>query len=586
MRQKGKGTVTDRIWLCCLILGLLWTIFVPFVFPPSYLSRHSALVEAVGGTTVSMVTAGALAKIHSLSLLLALVAPLAAVFRVSPLYWWAGRRYGPYLVDVLASKSPNAQKLARRTEVLFEHLGPWTVMFAYFLPVPNGLVFAASGWTGMSLAMFLIFDLLGTFLYSEFVVLLGYFVGESAVKDVQLITRGTFIFIIVSAVSVVAYLYLRQRSLRSGRSSRELFLGHGSSAESEGLSRFRVGGKVLFFENGLDPNNLSEEVLRDEVDRCISRHKNAAVTVGVIDANGTETLGAIDPRYLAGSAAALCAPYQLGTFTSVLTGTYLGAVVALGSHDLAESWDSLVDGDFEAIPLERLATHTSGLPFLPWNYLYRSVKTGDDPFCSYDVEDLFQASHKRRRASVGYRYSNVGMSLVGLGLGSGSVKGYIEGMQRHVLEPLGLESTGFSSCGSPTNPTGYRHGSKIEIGASGPFSPAMGAISTPIDLMRFMRHVLRPEESSIAEAIRLCQRTHSVSKDSMFAMGLGWHVFLGRQGTWLYHDIKSFGTSGIMAIHPQMGWGMFIISNCGDASTQVSIDGWTRALLARCLIYD
>jgi membrane protein DedA with SNARE-associated domain len=63
------------------------------------------------------------------------------------------------------------------------------VVLAYVLPVPSTLIYAAAGWTGMSLRRFLVLDLAGTCLWVALIVGLGYGIGHPAVNVAHAISK-------------------------------------------------------------------------------------------------------------------------------------------------------------------------------------------------------------------------------------------------------------------------------------------------------------------------------------------------------------------------------------------------------------
>ncbi|MGC8481314.1 MAG: hypothetical protein ACP5PJ_07175, partial [Acidimicrobiales bacterium] len=79
--------------------------FLVAVIAPYFLSTHTVAVEALGGTTLSMITAGGLVHAHRLAAWAAVTVPVAAIVRLSPFYWWAGRRYGHLLIDAIATRT-------------------------------------------------------------------------------------------------------------------------------------------------------------------------------------------------------------------------------------------------------------------------------------------------------------------------------------------------------------------------------------------------------------------------------------------------------------------------------------------------
>ena len=82
----------------------------------------------------------------------------------------------------------------------------WAIVFAYFLPVPSALIYAAAGWTGMSLRRFLLLDVIGTALWIITNVGLGYFIGQSAVNVAKGISRYGLILtlLLIAVVMIVA----------------------------------------------------------------------------------------------------------------------------------------------------------------------------------------------------------------------------------------------------------------------------------------------------------------------------------------------------------------------------------------------
>ena len=97
------------------------------------------------------------------------------------LYWWAGKRWGKRAIDVFLGNHPKAVQRTARLERLLERFGWLAIVIVYFQPVPNALVFAGAGLTGMRLRTFLMLDLIRKLLWIAFCVGLGYAIGQSAV---------------------------------------------------------------------------------------------------------------------------------------------------------------------------------------------------------------------------------------------------------------------------------------------------------------------------------------------------------------------------------------------------------------------
>jgi membrane protein DedA with SNARE-associated domain len=97
----------------------------------------------------------------------------------------------------------------RRAVRFSERYGSWAVLFAYILPVPSALIYAAAGWTGMRLRRFLLLDLAGTFLWVALIVGLGYAIGRSAVNVAHKITHYSLLLTVALVVVVVVVALVR-----------------------------------------------------------------------------------------------------------------------------------------------------------------------------------------------------------------------------------------------------------------------------------------------------------------------------------------------------------------------------------------
>jgi membrane protein DedA with SNARE-associated domain len=170
---------------------------------PSLLGTHPVLLEALRGSTSSMTTGGAFARVGEASLVLALLAPLPTLLFVTPFYWWAGRLWGPKAAKVLSGGHPNAEKWAERAAGHLERFGSLAVMLSPYLPIPAAFIYAAAGWTGMRFRRFIVLDVIGWLSWVGLIVGLGYAIGHPAVhvaKEIShygLITTFALVFVAV-----------------------------------------------------------------------------------------------------------------------------------------------------------------------------------------------------------------------------------------------------------------------------------------------------------------------------------------------------------------------------------------------------
>lgn len=156
---------------------------------PALLRHHVLLLEALTGSTVAIVTAGALSRTGRLLLPLAVLAPLAAIAFYDVVLWWAGRRWGTALVTQYTRRRPRAARRLDRAETLVRERGVLALAVAYYLPVPNALVYLFAGTSGMRLRTFLVGDALGVLLWETLLLGLGWGLGRRAVDVVSAVDR-------------------------------------------------------------------------------------------------------------------------------------------------------------------------------------------------------------------------------------------------------------------------------------------------------------------------------------------------------------------------------------------------------------
>jgi membrane-associated protein len=208
-----RGAARRRAEIACVTAIAAKTIFALALLPlaPSLLGTDPVLLEALRGSTSAMAAGGAFARVGEASLVLAVLAPLPTLLFVTPFFWWAGRLWGPKAAAVLGGNHPKAEKWANRSGAHLERFGGLAVALAPYLPVPSSFIYAAAGWTGMSLRRFMAFDLLGMLSWIGLIVGLGYAVGHPAVQVAKAISHYALLATIAVVVIAAAIAVLRAR---------------------------------------------------------------------------------------------------------------------------------------------------------------------------------------------------------------------------------------------------------------------------------------------------------------------------------------------------------------------------------------
>jgi membrane-associated protein len=198
--------------------GLIAGIVASYAFiglTPSLLAHHGVLLEALAGTNAAIVSGGAFARVGRDSLLLVVLAPIATIALYDVFYWWAGRLWGDRVTAFYTKHNPRAARWLDRAERLVRRRGIWTLAVAYYLPIPNPVLYVSCGASGMPLWTFLLGDLMGLLLWEALLVGLGWAIGHPAVHLVGEIGHYSLWVTIGLVVLVIAIASFRQRRPRN-----------------------------------------------------------------------------------------------------------------------------------------------------------------------------------------------------------------------------------------------------------------------------------------------------------------------------------------------------------------------------------
>jgi CubicO group peptidase (beta-lactamase class C family) len=145
-------------------------------------------------------------------------------------------------------------------------------------------------------------------------------------------------------------------------------------------------------------------------------------------------------------------PMEMGSVTKVFTGLLVADAVLRGELTLSTRVDELLFGENwggVAMTVEHLATHTSGLPRLSMSKV-EVLLHPLDPYPSYDRKHLEGWLRKKKPtvpADAQVSYSNFGYAVLGLMLERATRQTYEQLLQKRLLGPLGMSTSGLQMAG-------------------------------------------------------------------------------------------------------------------------------------------
>lgn len=258
--------------------------------------------------------------------------------------------------------------------------------------------------------------------------------------------------------------------------------------------------------------------------------------------------------------------FEIGSITKVFTAILLADLATSGVvrfsdrvRDLVPPGTTLAPGIGD-ITLEHLACHRSGLPRLPPGLpkrpLARSVVW--DPYADFDADRLIAAlAETRLRGIPGrapFRYSNLGVGLLGHLLGRATRLDYEVVLTERVITPLGLSETSFDdralhqgrSRGTPVPPWHF-----AALAGAGALRSTAHDLLTLLDAVRDGG---TPLDRAIAETLRPRYRR------GPFGLGLGWFL-LGRDMSVLMHDGGTLGARSEIRLERPTGTSVVVLGD-------------------------
>jgi D-alanyl-D-alanine-carboxypeptidase/D-alanyl-D-alanine-endopeptidase len=304
------------------------------------------------------------------------------------------------------------------------------------------------------------------------------------------------------------------------------------------------------------------------------KQSDVGILIGVISPRGRQIISAgrrssDDPRSPDGDTV-----FEIGSVTKTFTAVLLAEMAEQHEVALNDPVVKYLPTEFriperngKTISLLDLATHTSGLPFMP----DESALPNESVTAKYSVADLrrFMASCELR-GEIGkkWEYSNIGYWLLGEALVDRTGVDYETLLRRRVIAPLGLTNTDFEL--SSKMKTNFAAGHNAVLQPSPPIStlpiyslmPAAGGLySTTNDLLKLLAVAMDYERSSLSAATHLTWTTRRPLSSKGSEQALGWTIIHDQNDELIVHDGGTFGYASSIAWDPVRRAGVVVLSN-------------------------
>src|SRR5215471_1270231 len=160
----GKPRAADILcWAGIVLSGVFYWALLPLRV--SLVGTHPVVAELLNGSTESIISAAAFARVGHGTLAVVLLAAIPGLMKFDVLFWWAGRLWGERFIVAMPGSRRVAKYLGR-----VRRAGPkftWPAMvLSSFLPVPRAIIFVIVGWAGMRLVTFFVLDVISVLLWA------------------------------------------------------------------------------------------------------------------------------------------------------------------------------------------------------------------------------------------------------------------------------------------------------------------------------------------------------------------------------------------------------------------------------------
>lgn len=351
-----------------------------------------------------------------------------------------------------------------------------------------------------------------------------------------------------------------------------------ASAADPGYSGNNENASASFFGSDADLQHIADSIVAGE--------RVQGVVIGLLEPDGRRRIFTAGRAGGGRPSLGDNTVFEIASLTKTFTGTLLADAVLRGEVRLDDPVANYLPADVrmpsyngQQITLLDLATHRSGLPRIATGF---TPPDQANPYATFDDVQLYRwlSTHQLERApGEKVEYSNLGTGLLGHALArAAGVRDFPQLVRNRILRPLGMRHTDFKRSAKlkPWLATGHdEKGAEVSYWDVAALTGAGGLNSTAADMLTFVDANTGPATKPIERAMRLAHEPRAAFVDDK-KIGLGWQSSLQDGRTIINHTGGSGGFSSAIAIDPQNGAGVIILTN--------SANFWRREEIAFYLI--
>jgi len=297
---------------------------------------------------------------------------------------------------------------------------------------------------------------------------------------------------------------------------------------------------------------------------------NVGIIVGIVDPNGTRYYGYGNTTVSGNQRPDENTVFEIGSITKVFTSTLLADMVERGEVTLDDQIAKYLPKGVRAptrngqsITLAHLATHTSGLPRMPDNFL---PSDANNPYADYSVEQMYEfLSSYRLQRDIGaqYEYSNYGGGLLGHILALRSGMSYEELFVQRIGNELGMGNTRITFTPEMTRRLAKGHTGNIEVSNWDiPALAGAGALrSTAQDMLTFLAANMGLKQSRLYSAMKTTHKPRYQAGSPDMHIGLGWYIRTSGNRRIIWHNGGTGGYSGLTGFIDDEKTGVVVLTN-------------------------